>query len=164
VFAVFVGVSVIAPLPLALTPLIVPPTTVVVQVYVVVPIVLVGVKLNAVPLQIVVCNCGAVFVITGTGFTVTITSVNVPLQPFALGVIRYVTVPLVMPSVLVKAWLMVAPLPAKAPVTLLLACTVQLKVVPLTVFGFVIATLVLFPLQMVWLLAATVGIGFTVTM
>jgi hypothetical protein len=59
-----------------------------VHAYVVPPIVEVGVKLNAVALQIVVCNCPGVFVITGTGFTVTATSVIRPVHPFALGVIR----------------------------------------------------------------------------
>jgi hypothetical protein len=48
----------------------------------------VGVKLNAVALQIVVCNWAAVFVITGTGSTVTTTSVVGPVHPFATGVIR----------------------------------------------------------------------------
>jgi len=45
--------------------------------------------------------------------------VLVPLQPFALGVIVYCTVPLVMPSVLLNVWLITLPAPALAPVTLL---------------------------------------------
>ena len=85
----------------------------------------VGVKLNAVALQIVVCNCAAVLVMTGVGFTVTVTSVVAPLHPFALGVILYVTVPLVVPSVLVNTCPIVAPLPALAPVTFDDANTVQ---------------------------------------
>ena len=50
--------------------------------------VLVGVKFSAVLLQTVICSCGAVLVITGTGFTVTVTSRVEPLQPLADGVIR----------------------------------------------------------------------------
>ena len=161
VLPLLVGVSVIAPLPLAVTPATVP-TTVLVQLYVVVPIVLVGVKFSAVPLQMVFCNWVLVFVITGTGFTVTVIIVVAPLQPFAVGVIVYCTVPLVMPSVLVNVWLITLPAPLLAPVTFV-ALIVQLNVVPLTAFGLVIATLVVPPLQMVWLEAETVGIGFTVT-
>ena len=110
----------------------------------------VGVKLNATPLQIVVCNCTAVFVITGVGSTVTVTSVVGPLQPLAAGVILYVTVPEVTPSVLVNTWPIVAPLPAKAPVTFVLEKTVQVYVVPATLVGVAaIATLDDVPLQMV---------------
>jgi len=58
---------------------------------------------------------------------------------------------------------MVAPLPALAPVTLLLLWITQLNEVPATLFGLVMATLVVPPLQIGWLLADTVGIGFTVT-
>jgi hypothetical protein len=85
VFPVFTGVLVIAPIPLVLTELIVP-LTVLVHVYVVVPMVLAGVKFNAVPLHIVFCNCTAVFVITGTGFTVAVTFSVEPEQPLAVGV------------------------------------------------------------------------------
>ena len=67
-----------------------------------------------------------------------------------------------LPLVLVKVWAIVEPLPAEAPVTLLVV-TVQLKLVPATLFGLLIAMLVVSPLQIVWLMAATVGIGFTVT-
>jgi hypothetical protein len=59
-----------------------------VQLYVVPATLEVGVKFNAVPLQIVVCNCMAVLVITGVGSTVTVTSTVDPLHPLALGVIR----------------------------------------------------------------------------
>ena len=110
----------------------------------------VGVKLNAVALQIVVCSCTAVLVMTGVGSTVTVTSVVGPLQPFALGVILYVTVPLVTPSVLVNTWPIVAPLPAEDPVTFVLAKTVHVKVVPATFVGAgVMATLLDVPLQIV---------------
>jgi hypothetical protein len=111
------------------------------------PIVLEGVKFSAVPLHTVAWSCGAVFVITGTGFTVTVTSTNGPLHPLADGVMRYTTVPTLTPSVLVNGWLTVDPLPAPAPVTLLLLCTVQLNAVPPTLLGFVIDTLVVEPLQ-----------------
>src|SRR3569832_784703 len=124
----------------------------------------VGVKLNAVALQIVVCNDVAVLVITGAGFTVTVTSVKLPSHPFALGVILYTTVPAVTPSVLVNTCPMVDPAPALAPVTLLDDCTVQLKVVPDTFVGAaLIDKLVLVPLQIVLSLAVTVGTGLTVT-
>jgi hypothetical protein len=81
---------------------------------------LLGLKFNATPLQIVVCSCVDVLVITGDGLTVTTTSMKLPVQPLAVGVIRYVTLLLVTPSVLVKIWLIKPPLPATAPVTLLL--------------------------------------------
>ena len=66
--------------------------------------------------------------------------------------------------VLLNTWLIVLPLPATAPVTLV-GETVQLKVVPPTAFGFVSAMLVLDPLHSVWLpgVANTLGIAFTVT-
>jgi hypothetical protein len=124
----------------------------------------VGVKLSAVALQIVVCKDVAVLVITGVGLTVTVTSVKLPSQPFALGVILYTTVPAVTPSVDVSTWPMVDPAPALAPVTLLDDCTVQLKVVPDTFVGAaLIDKFVLVPLQIVLSEAVTVGTGFTVT-
>jgi hypothetical protein len=83
---VFTSTSVIAPLPEVLP--VIGPLTELVHVYVVPPMLEVGVKFNAVPLQIVVCNCVAVLVMTGTGLTVTVTSKVLPLQPFAVGVIR----------------------------------------------------------------------------
>jgi hypothetical protein len=49
----------------------------------------------------------------------------------------------------VSTWLINVPLPAEAPLTLLLPCTIQLNVVPATPFGLVIATLLLCPLQIV---------------
>lgn len=74
------------------------------------------------------------------------------------------TVPAVTPSVEVKTWLIVLPLPATAPDTLVELNTVQLKVVPNTPFGLVIATLVLAPEQIVCGEAATLGIGVTTTL
>lgn len=59
------------------------------------------------------------------------------------------TEPDVTPSVEVSTWLIVAPLPAAAPDTLVEAMTDQLKVVPETPFGLVMATLVLEPEQIV---------------
>jgi hypothetical protein len=78
------------------------PEMVDVHVKVVPTIVEVGVKLNAPPLQIVLISWVAVFVITGTGLTVTTTTIGAPGQPLALGVIVYVAVPVLMPSVLVR--------------------------------------------------------------
>jgi hypothetical protein len=60
---------------------------------------LIGVKFNAVPLQIVVCNCVDVLVITGTGNTVTVTCMGIALHTPIVAVISYVTVPALMPSV-----------------------------------------------------------------
>jgi hypothetical protein len=84
----------------------------------------------------------------GTGSTVISTSNDAPLQPFALGVTVYVTVPCVFGDVVVKACAMVLPLPAVAPLTPV-ADTVQLYVVPLTAFGLLNAMLVVLPLQIV---------------
>ena len=101
--------------------------------------------------------------ITGTGSTVTVTSIVLPLQPFDVGVMRYVTLPLVIPSVDVNTWLINVPLPALAPLTFVLAKIIQLNVVPDTVLGLVIGMLVLSPLQIVSSLADAFGIGLTVT-
>ena len=153
-----------APLPLAETPVNVPLTEEV-HVYVVPGVIdEVGVKFKAVPLHIVWLKDDAVLVIVGRGLTFTITSTKFPAQPLAVGVIRYVTVPAVVPVVDVKAWLIVAPLPAPAPVTLLELCTVQVKVVPATLFGLVIAIEVVSPEQIpTGDDTAAVGIGRTVT-
>ena len=64
----------------------------------------------------------------------------------------------------VNACAIVLPLPAVAPLTPL-ALTVQLKVVPLTVFGLLNAMLVVLPLQIVCTagVANTSGIGLTFT-
>jgi hypothetical protein len=88
VLPVLIGVSVIAPLPLAVTvPAVIVPTIADVQVYVVPPTVAVGVKFNAVPLHICGDNKVELVVITVIGFTVTLTVTGVPEHPFALGVI-----------------------------------------------------------------------------
>jgi hypothetical protein len=95
--------------------------------------------------------------------TVTTTTIGVPLHPLAAGVIVYVAVPEVTPSVLVSNWLITDPLPPVAPVTLLVA-TVQLNVVPATLAGVgLMITLVVCPEQIDKLLALAVGTGFTVT-
>ena len=86
VLVAFTGVSVIAPVPLADTPVSVPITDDV-QLKVVPPIVAVGRKLSEVPLQISWINEVDEFVITGRGLTVTTTSIKLPEQPLADGVI-----------------------------------------------------------------------------
>jgi hypothetical protein len=98
---VFIGVSVIEPVPLAVTPLSTPLTDEV-QDIVAAGIVDVGRKFKAVPLQIDCIKLAGVLVIAGTGFTVTVTSNGLPGQPFAEGVILYTTVPELIPSVLVR--------------------------------------------------------------
>ena len=80
------GVSVIAPVLLAVTPVI-EPDTAEVQLITGLPKLEVGVKFNAVPLQIEVVKLDALLVITGTGLTLTVTVVVLPLQPLAVGVI-----------------------------------------------------------------------------
>jgi hypothetical protein len=99
----------------------------------------------------------------GAGLTVTTTSVNAPEQPLEAGVMRYVTVPWVLPVVLVNVCAISEPLPAAAPVTFVLLRIVQLKLVPETLFGFVIGIFVVAPLQMVCVAGArTLGTGLTV--
>lgn len=102
--------------------------------------------------------------ITGVGLTVTTTSTGVPLQVPAEGVMRYVTVPDVMPFVEVSVCAISAPLPALAPVTFVTDNTVHEKFVPATPLGLVIATADVEPEQMVCALAATSGSGLTVTL
>ena len=92
-----------------------------VQLNVVPPIVDVGKKLNDVPLQISWIKEVDEFVIAGLGLTVTTTSIKLPKHAFAVGVILYVTVPDVTPSVDVRTWLIVDPLPVVAPVTFVAA-------------------------------------------
>jgi hypothetical protein len=140
----FTGVSVIAPLPLAVTPERTPITEDV-QPKVVLPIVEVGRKLNEVPLQISWIRDVDEFVIAGLGLTVTTTSIKFPEQLLAEGVILYVTVPEVTPSVAVSTWLIADPLPGNAPVTFDEVNIVQPKLVPATPLGLVIAILVLEP-------------------
>ena len=87
-FPVFIGVSVIEPVPDALTePDEIVPLIELVHEKVVAPIVAVGVKLNGTPLHICCEKLDGVFVITGTGFTVAITSKAGPTQPLADGMI-----------------------------------------------------------------------------
>mgnify|MGYP003439034216 CR=1 FL=1 len=68
------------------------------------------------PLHIV-CEAGNATTF-GTGLTVTTTTIAVPLQPDAVGVMVYVAVPDEL-VVAVKVWLMLAPKPEVAPLTLL---------------------------------------------
>ena len=59
-----------------------------------------GVKLKGVPLQISCMKDVGGSIMDGLGVTVTVTSIGIPVQPLAEGVIRYTTVPEFMPSVL----------------------------------------------------------------
>ena len=86
VVPVLTGVSVIAPLPDAVTPVAVPEVTAPVQFKVDV-IEVDAVKFKAVFEQIVVVRLEGVLVITGDGFTVTVTLTGVPEHPLAVGVI-----------------------------------------------------------------------------
>ena len=108
------GVSVIFPEPLAVTPVMVPLTDEV-QLKVVPPMEEVGKKFKAVPLQIDCIRLEGVLVMTGFGVTLTVTEMIDPLQPLALGVISYVIVPELIPSVAVSVWLITEPDPADAP-------------------------------------------------
>jgi hypothetical protein len=94
----FCGVSLTAPLPVEDTPVSVP-TTAEVQVNVVPGTDEVGVKFSPLLLQISCKSDGGEFVITGVGDTVTTTSIVLPWHVPAEGVIRYVTVPDVVPLV-----------------------------------------------------------------
>jgi hypothetical protein len=86
---VLTGVSVIFPEPDAVTEApVIGPLTDEVQLKVVPPMEEVGKKFKAVPLQIDCIRLEGVLVITGAGFTVTVTSIGVPGHPFADGVIR----------------------------------------------------------------------------
>jgi hypothetical protein len=76
-------------------------------------------------------SVAGVAVTTGIGLTVTLTLIGVPEQPFAVGVITYVTVPAVTP-VLVSVCAIIDPLPAVAPDTPL-ELSVQLNVADPTV-------------------------------
>jgi hypothetical protein len=98
----------------------------------------VGTKLSTWELQICCDSVGAGFVITGTGFTVAFTTKLGPGHPLEEGVIVYTTVPFIEPCVFTRSCEIVLPEPAEAPLTLV-ATAVQLYVVPVTLFGFVIA-------------------------
>ena len=80
------GVSVIAPVPLAETPVNEPVKDDVQLKDVPGVIDEFGVKFNAVPLHMVWFNDDAVLVIVGRGFTFTTTSTGLPAQPPAVGV------------------------------------------------------------------------------
>lgn len=95
--------------------------------------------------------------------TVATTSNAGPGHPFDEGIILYVTVPFVNPSVAVRTWDITFPDPAIAPETLVLVRTVHENVVPVTAFGLVIRMLVDCPEHMVWGFADAVGTGLTVT-
>ena len=86
VMPVFTGVSVIAPVPEAVTPVAVPELMTLVQFNVEV-IEVEAVKLKAVFEQIVVVRLDGEFVIDGEGLTVTVTLTGVPEHPLAVGVI-----------------------------------------------------------------------------
>ena len=122
----------------------------------------VGTKLSAWALQICCDNVGAGFVITGTGFTVAFTTKVGPGHPLEEGVIVYTTVPFMEPCVFTSSWEIVLPDPAEAPLTLV-ATAVQLYVVPVTPFGFVMAIDVDSLEQIVWLVADALVTGRTVT-
>ena len=138
------------------------PATVVVQLNVVVPIFAVGIKLSASPLQVVCASVVEVFVTTGTGFTVTVTGKVGPAQPFAHGVMAYVTEPFETPSLLDNVCAMVFPAPALAPFTFV-ATAVQVKVVPVTPLGLVITIEVVDPEHIVAGEALANATGRTVT-
>jgi len=126
----------------------------------VVPVTLdVNVMPVALPLHIA-CDDG-VAVTFGVGFTVITTSVDVPEQVFAVGVIVYVAVPADVPE-LVSVWVMLLPEPSEAPVTPLCA-TVHAKAVPVT--SDVKAMSVVAPLHIVCDdgVAVISGSGFTVS-
>jgi len=110
------------------------------------------------PLHII-CDDG-VAVTSGIGFTVITTSVDVPEQPFAVGVIEYVAVPAVVPE-FVSVWAMLLPKLSEAPATPLCA-TVHVKVVPVT-FDVNVMPVAL-PLHIACDdgVAVTFGVGFTV--
>ena len=86
---VFFGASVMLPAPLAVTVNgSIGPVMLAVQLNVVPPIVDVGAKLSGCTLHICCDKLATGFVITGTGFTVAVTSKGVPGQPLAMGVMR----------------------------------------------------------------------------
>lgn len=157
------GASVIVPLPLAVTlEASIGPVMTLVHEYVVPPIVDVGVNASAVPLQTCCEYEDAEFVRTGTGLTVAVTTRTGPGHPFADGVMVYVTVPLLIPSVLVNSCDILFPDPLEAPVTFD-ETAVHVKVVPATAFEFMMSIAVDSPEQIVWLAAVASGTALTVT-
>lgn len=99
---------------------------------IILPLPSVGVLLNVYPLQIV----SLIFEINGVGFTVITKSLLLPVQPFAVGVTLYVTVPLMVELLLmVMAGMVdteVFELPLITVVILADFITSHVKVVPLT--------------------------------
>lgn len=145
----FCGASAMGPVPLAVTdPATIGPEIVLVQSNVVPPIVAVGMKFKDSVLHICCDKLGGLLVMTGTGFIVTNTSNVGPGQLLAEGVIVYVTVPLLDPSVLVSNCEIMLPAPAEAPVVFV-PDTVHVYVVPETKLGLVILMLVDWPLQII---------------
>jgi hypothetical protein len=69
--------------------------------------------MEVVPPEQNVCDVG-VAVTTGCGLTVIVTEIGVPEQPFAVGVIEYITVPFVEP-VADNVCAIVEPFPEEAP-------------------------------------------------
>lgn len=145
------------PVPLAEMPLMVPLTDEV-QVMVVDAIVDPGRKFKEAPLHTDCIKLAGVLVMAGTGLIVTVTSTEVPGQPFAEGVMRYTADPTFTPSELERIWLISEPFPPLAPLTFVELNTVQLKVVPVTLFEFAIETLEFEPEQIALSAAATLGI------
>jgi hypothetical protein len=100
---VFLGECVILPEPEAAIEVgSIGPVVVVVHVNVDDTILAAGIKFSASPLHVVCERVADVLVRTGTGFTVTTTGTETPGQPFAQGVIVYVTVPFETPSLLLS--------------------------------------------------------------
>ena len=101
----------------------------------------------------------------GTEFTVTSHVMELPLQPFPVGVIVYRTTPPAL--VVVNVCEMAVPLPPAWPATTPLnTLVVQVKVVPETLLGFCKRMFVFPPLHKAVVLiplTAAVGTGFTVT-
>lgn len=126
----------------------------------VVPVTLLLKEMAVVLPEQIVCAVG-VAVAAGIGFTVMVTVIGVPGQPFADGVMVYVAVPGDAP-VVESVCAIELPDAAVAPVTPL-CVTVQLYVVPVTAPDKAMA--VAEPEQSVWDVgvAVTVGVGFTVT-
>ncbi len=113
------------------------------------------------PLQMLLV---AEFVTAGAGFTVTTIVSGAPAQEpsVEVGITMYGTVPATVLLGLLKAWLILVPEPARAPVILpVIVPNVQLKLLAIPA---VKETLVLFPLQiMAVALVVTIGLGLTVT-
>ena len=130
------------------------------------------VQLNVVPATLLVSEIPVVppeqkdwelgvAVATGRGVTVMVTRIGVPVQPPAVGVTVYVTVPADAP-VADNVWAIEAPLPADPPLAPVIVGAVQAKVVPATLL--LRAILVALPEQIVWLagVAVATGRGLTV--